>query len=106
MTDQEKNDIDTERCFVLWVREMQKRIHQNAVEKGFWGENGSQNNIGEKIALVHSELSEALEALRTVGLNGKSEKVDGATFTGIQPERSRPLKSGTKPSGLAAAGNG
>ena len=36
-------------------------VHQNAIEKGFW--NGERND-GEMIALMHSELSEALEGLR------------------------------------------
>ena len=36
-------------------------IHQYAKSKGFWNE---ERNDGEMIALMHSELSEALEALR------------------------------------------
>jgi len=36
-------------------------VHENAVSKGWW--DGERNN-GELITLVHSELSEALEALR------------------------------------------
>lgn len=36
-------------------------VHSLAVEKGWW--NGGRND-GELIALIHSELSEALEALR------------------------------------------
>jgi len=36
-------------------------IHSNAVDKGWWDE---PRNSGEAIALMHSELSEALEALR------------------------------------------
>lgn len=39
-----------------------KDIHQNAVEKGFYEK---PKNIGEMIALMHSELSEALEADRS-----------------------------------------
>ncbi len=39
---------------------MKKEFHQCAKEHGFW----ESPNDGEKIALMHSELSEALEALR------------------------------------------
>lgn len=38
-----------------------KQIHQNALNKGFWYDD---RNKGELIALMHSELSEALEGLR------------------------------------------
>ena len=38
-------------------------IHEWAEHKGFW-EPGKDRNNGEMIALIHSELSEALEALR------------------------------------------
>jgi len=36
-------------------------IHKNAVEKGFWKGN---RNKGEALALIHSEVSECLEAIR------------------------------------------
>lgn len=39
----------------------QRRIHNTAKAKGWWDEPG---NDGEKLALMHSELSEGLEALR------------------------------------------
>jgi len=38
-------------------------VHLNAVAHGFW-EDGPRRNSGEQIALIHSELSEALEAMR------------------------------------------
>jgi NTP pyrophosphatase (non-canonical NTP hydrolase) len=38
-----------------------EHVHANAVHKGFWEE---ERNFGEMIALMHSELSEALEAER------------------------------------------
>lgn len=43
------------------IKQIQKEIHQNAVEHGWWEE---ERNFGELIALVHSELSEALEEVR------------------------------------------
>lgn len=45
----------------LTVSELADQIHEWAIGKGFWDE---YNSIGEKIALIHLELSEALEALR------------------------------------------
>lgn len=39
-------------------------LHENAVEKGFWEEETTPVQIGNKLALVHSEVTEVLEALR------------------------------------------
>lgn len=41
--------------------ELSTEIHRTAVDKGWWE---SDRNDGEMIALMHSELSEALEYLR------------------------------------------
>jgi hypothetical protein len=38
------------------------KIHTNAMNKGFWDDD---RNFGEAVALIHSELSEMLEAHRT-----------------------------------------
>lgn len=44
----------------LW-NVLQKEVYQNNFEKGFWNKTVED---GTRIALMHSELSEALEALR------------------------------------------
>lgn len=40
------------------------KVHDTAVEKGFWDERVEVHFILSKIALCHSELSETLEAVR------------------------------------------
>ena len=39
-------------------------LHETAVEKGFWDAEIDYNVIGNKLALVHSEVTEVLEAIR------------------------------------------
>lgn len=43
------------------IKKVQQEAHETAVSKGFWSDNQS---FGQKIALIHSELSESLEADR------------------------------------------
>jgi NTP pyrophosphatase (non-canonical NTP hydrolase) len=43
------------------INELSKTIHANYVKKGFYE---GEKNIGEMLALIHSEVSEALEADR------------------------------------------
>lgn len=45
------------------LNDLAKEAYQNAIDKGFY-DNGKGGNVGERIALIHSELSEALEADR------------------------------------------
>lgn len=48
--------------FVRGFKLLQSSVHQTAKTKGFWPPEG--RNMGEQIALMHSELSEALEGHR------------------------------------------
>lgn len=54
-------------------------VHATARKKGWW--NG-QRNFGEMIALMHSELSEALESLR----HGDPDSDKIPEFTGVEEE--------------------
>ena len=43
------------------INELARQVHENAKSKGFFD---SEKNIGEMLCLIHSEVSEALEADR------------------------------------------
>lgn len=47
--------------FVRQLESMAREVHENALAHGWWE---TDRNDGEMIALMHSELSEALEAIR------------------------------------------
>lgn len=46
----------------ILLKQLQKEIYINAKEHGFW--KGEVKNIPTKLCLIHSEISEALEAFR------------------------------------------
>jgi hypothetical protein len=56
----DKQDVDVYR-FATGLNEYMRAVHACAEEHGWWEED---RNFGEMIALMHSELSEALEAWR------------------------------------------
>lgn len=39
-------------------------LHETAIEKGFWNSSKNFDVFGNKLALVHSEVTEVLEAIR------------------------------------------
>jgi hypothetical protein len=59
VTDQVENERAN--TFIRDFTHYSKQIHQTAIEKGWWAED---RNNGELLALIHSEISESLEALR------------------------------------------
>lgn len=67
------------------INNLAKEIHENAKSKGFYD---NEKNIGEMLCLIHSEVSEALEAdrknfytnLSYIKLKGLADKNYGATF--------------------------
>ena len=69
-----------EKDFVDSFDELSSEAYRTAKEKGFW--EGDNDNVPSKLCLMHSEISEALEAYR-LG-NPPSEKIDG--FSSIEEE--------------------
>jgi len=54
----------------MTIKQLTDIIMDQAKEKGF-GTNPDEINVAEKIALIHSEISEAFEAYRHKNIDGK-----------------------------------
>jgi NTP pyrophosphatase (non-canonical NTP hydrolase) len=54
------------------IKELCDKSHSNAVKKGFWKDG---RGIPELLCLVHSEISEALEADRNGNKDGFNEEI-------------------------------
>ena len=67
--------------FVRNYKRTAEKVHQLSASQGFWAE-GEKRNVGEMIALAHSELSEALECFRTG--NKADKNIKGRTGGEVQ----------------------
>lgn len=65
-------------AFINHFNQLAQVVHETAKEKGWWDK---ERNDGEMIALMHSELSEGLEALRK---NLQSDHIE--QYHGIEEE--------------------
>lgn len=48
----------------MLTAELQKKIHETTLSKGFWDTDPTHDQIGAKLALIFAEVAEATEAYR------------------------------------------
>ena len=65
--------------FIFTLKDLAKEIHETAVEKGWWEK---ERNDGEMLALAHSEISEAYDAV----LKGIQQDDKVPEYTGLEAE--------------------
>ncbi len=78
------------------LKALQKEAHATAKDHGWWDE---ERTFGDCIALVHSELSEALEAYRAWGMQSYQIATDGSTAA--SPPYEPVAQKDWKPEGVA-----
>lgn len=69
------------------IDDLAQDVYDINVEKGFWDE-GKNRNVGETLALIHSEISEALEAHR------KDKPKKSGSATGLLMDATSKLDEG------------
>lgn len=62
--DFDTDPTDAELMLANSVNERAQAAYLNSAAHGFWDEGAANRNKGEMLALIHSEVSEALEGLR------------------------------------------
>lgn len=75
-------DSMTGRTFMNNFNALQETVYETAVNHGWYDKDAPEFNDGEKIALMHSELSEALDALR----HGDPPSDHIPEFSGVEEE--------------------
>lgn len=66
MNSKELQDAFGKKAFasVNWLKSLAARAHQTSITHGFWEEPVMMDQYVAKLALIHSEVTEVLEALR------------------------------------------
>lgn len=82
----------------LTITELVRKAHQNAVKHGFWDD---PPEFGTSIALIHSELSEALEEVRAGNRIHHGKKTPPIYYSGNGYLSTVPSISCKKPEGYA-----